>query len=232
MSHMTATQKLFGTTTLDEHQAAMAKKTYALLSIAATAAILGVYFCVMHLAVIKFLVTGPGLLTGLVLINAIPYVAMWASRRSPSLALCVLALDGYVSGIVITPALLLAGSQSPRILLTALGATISVFLAITGYVMISRRRFSASAGLITGLFVSTSVALFLNALIGIGSFGVLISIGVGVMGAAILVHATSDVLNNPNYDNPIRGALMLFAGLFDIFVFFLSLLLHIFSSRD
>ena len=37
--------------------------------------------------------------------------------------------------------------------------------------------------------------------------------------------------NNPDYDNPVQGALMLFAALFNIFVTALRLLLR-FTSRD
>ena len=46
------------------------------------------------------------------------------------------------------------------------------------------------------------------------------------MGVCILVYATSDVLNNPQADSPIPGALILFAGLFNVFVSILNLLLR------
>jgi FtsH-binding integral membrane protein len=45
------------------------------------------------------------------------------------------------------------------------------------------------------------------------------------------VNATSQVLNNPEYDEPTMGALMLFAGLFNVFVAIIHLLL-IFTGRD
>ena len=48
---------------------------------------------------------------------------------------------------------------------------------------------------------------------------------------SILVNATSQVLNNPEYDEPVAGALMLFAGLFNVFVAILHLLL-VFAGRD
>ena len=51
------------------------------------------------------------------------------------------------------------------------------------------------------------------------------------VGVFILVNATSQVLNNPEYDEPTMGALMLFAGLFNVFVAILHILLA-FTGRD
>jgi len=45
------------------------------------------------------------------------------------------------------------------------------------------------------------------------------------------VYATSDVLNNPNADSPIPGALFLFAGLFNVFVAILNILLRLDRRR-
>ena len=60
--------------------------------------------------------------------------------------------------------------------------------------------------------------------------GAAIAAGVGIFGAIMLVYATSDVLNNPEYDNPVQGALMLFAALFNIFVSALHLLMRLFGG--
>ena len=54
---------------------------------------------------------------------------------------------------------------------------------------------------------------------------------IGIFGVFILVNATSQVLNNPEYDQPVVGALMLFAGLFNVFVAIIHLLLA-FAGRD
>jgi FtsH-binding integral membrane protein len=59
----------------------------------------------------------------------------------------------------------------------------------------------------------------------------LISGAIGIFGVFILVNTTSQVLNNPEYDEPTMGALMLFAGLFNVFVAIIHLLL-IFTGRD
>ena len=59
----------------------------------------------------------------------------------------------------------------------------------------------------------------------------LIAGAIGIFGVFVLVNATSQVLNNPEYHEPVAGALMLFAGLFNVFVAILHLLLA-FAGRD
>jgi FtsH-binding integral membrane protein len=73
--------------------------------------------------------------------------------------------------------------------------------------------------------------MVLNAFLNIGVLGILIAAGIGILGVFILVYATSDVLNNPEADSPIPGALILFAGLFNVFVAILNILLRMNRRR-
>jgi len=109
--------------------------------------------------------------------------------------------------------------------------TLIVFGAVTMFVMASGRTFSAPRGLMMGIFVSITAAVILNAFLNIGVLGILIAAGIGVFGVCILVYATSAVLHNPAADSPIPGALMLFAGLFNIFVAILNILLRLNRRR-
>jgi FtsH-binding integral membrane protein len=98
-------------------------------------------------------------------------------------------------------------------------------------VMSSGRTFSAPRGLMLGIFVSIIAAMVLNAFLNIGLIGILIAAGIGIMGVCILVYATSEVLHNPAADSPIPGALMLFAGLFNVFVALLNIFLRLDRRR-
>ncbi|HLX45978.1 MAG TPA: hypothetical protein VKR43_21185, partial [Bryobacteraceae bacterium] len=60
--------------------------------------------------------------------------------------------------------------------------------------------------------------------------GILISFAVGAFGVFVLVFSTSTVLNTPDADSPIPGALMLFAGVFNVFVATLNILLRLFGG--
>jgi modulator of FtsH protease len=229
---MTATEKLFGTISLDERQAAVAKKTYALLSLSIAGAVFGGYTGATHASLAMFFGSLPGWLLALVLINVIPYVALWAATRSTTVGLLALVADGFLSGLAVSPLLYLARVMAPEMIPAAAGVTAAVFVAVTGYIMVTRDRFSAPAGLSVGVIASVFVAILLNSLfLHSGLVAILISAAVGIFGVFILVYATSDVLNNPDFDNPVRGALMLFAALFNIFVSTLRILLS-FTSRD
>lgn len=232
MSLLNATEKLFGTTTLDERQAAVAKQTYALLSLSVAGAIAGGYLGATTQSLAMFFGSWLGWIMALILINVVPSIALWAADRNPTVGLLALAADGFISGLALSPLLFLARVFAPQMILAAGGVTAAVFLAVTGYMMVTRDRFSAPSGLMTGIVASVFAAILLNSLLlHSGMFAVLISIGIGIFGVFILVYATSDVLNNPDFNSPVRGALMLFAALFNIFVSTLRVLLS-FSSRD
>ncbi len=79
----------------------------------------------------------------------------------------------------------------------------------------------------TGLFFAIIGAVVQNAFMNIGVLGVLVSVGIGIFGVCVLVFSTSSVLNTPDADSVIPGALMLFAGVFNVFVATLNILLRV-----
>jgi modulator of FtsH protease len=229
MSTLSFSEKLFGTTVLDGDRALLAKKTYALLLVSVAMAGLGGYTCVTSPAMMSFFFRPVGWIVALVLLNVVPYFALWASRQNPGLGIVALAADGFVSGLALGPLLAIAAYVSPGTIPAALAVTGGVFVAVTAYVMFSKEKFSAPAGLLTGMFFALILAMFVNMFIQMTALGLVITIGIGIFGVVSLVYATSDVLNNPDYDNPVQGALMLFAALFNVFVTALRLLLR---ARD
>jgi modulator of FtsH protease len=231
MTTMSATDKLFGTTALSDQQAALIKKTYALLSVSVVTAVVGGYYGSHSPAIVELFFSRPGMLLAFVLLNVLPAVALWASRQSPAVGIVALAADGLVSGLTLSPVLAYALFKDPLIVESALGVTGAVFVAVTGYMMFTRERFSAPKGLLTGMFVSLMFASVLNLFLGLPLLHTVIAAGIGIFGVVMLVYATSDVLNNPDYDQPVQGALMLFAALFNIFVSALHLMLRFFGGR-
>ena len=230
MTTMSATDKIFGTTPLDSQQAALAKKTYALLSISVVTAVVGGYFGSHSLAMVQLFSSGFGWLLAMVLLNVVPMIALWGSRQSPSLGILALGLDGLLSGLTLSPVLFVANRLSEDVVPAALGVTGAVFVAVTGYMMLTRQTFSAPKGLLTGMFMSLVCASVLNVFFHLELLHTVIAAGIGIFGTVMLVYATSDVLNNRSYNNPVQGALMLFAALFNIFVSALHLLLRLFGG--
>jgi FtsH-binding integral membrane protein len=229
-SDMTAIDKMFGTTVLTGTRAETIKKTYLLLGLAVGSAFCGGYIGIQS-DVLAMLFTGwMGWILAMILLNVIPRVAI-AARHNPVLGVSALVADGFVSGLVLAPILRFASLYAPGTTQIAVLMTAIVFATVTLYVMSSGRTFSAPRGLMMGIFVSIIAAMILNAFLNIGVLGILIAAGIGIMGVCILVYATSDVLNNPEADSPIPGALILFAGLFNVFVAILNILLRMNRRR-
>lgn len=221
-----AWEKLSGTTPLTQTQASVIKQTYLLLGVAVFAAMAGGYIGSTSQAVVGFLTTKFGMIAALIALNVIPWIAM-AARHNPVLGVTALVADGFLAGIVVSPMLFFASLVAPELILAAFLITGAVFLAITGFVFVSKREFSAPRGLMLGLFVAVAMAAVLNMFLHIGWLGMLISAGVGIMGVFGLVYSTSGVLRSPDADSPIPGALALFAGLFNVFVATLNILLRL-----
>ena len=227
---MNAIDNLFASTPLSVSRAETIKKTYMLLGLSVVAALCGGYLGSQSDALADLFTGWMGWILAMLLLNLIPRVAI-AARHNPVLGVSALVADGFVSGLVLAPILRLASRYAPGTTEIAMVMTLIVFGAVTMFVMASVRTFSAPRGLMMGIFVSIAAAVILNAFLNIGVLGILIAAGIGVFGVCILVYATSAVLHNPAADSPIPGALMLFAGLFNIFVAILNILLRLNRRR-
>jgi modulator of FtsH protease len=230
MRYLTATDKMFGTVDLSQARGETIRKTYMLLGLAVLGGFCGGYLGAQSDTLAHLFTGWLGWILAMVLLNAIPRVAI-AARHNPVLGITALVADGFVSGLVLAPILRIASLYAPGTIQIAMVMTLIVFGAITLYVMSSRRTFSAPRGLMLGISVSLIAAMVLNAFLNIGLLGILIAAGIGILGVCILVYATSEVLNNPEADSPIPGALILFAGLFNVFVAILNILLRMDRRR-
>jgi FtsH-binding integral membrane protein len=222
---MAALDNLLGTTPLTSARAETIRKTYMLLGLAVAGALCGGYVGAQSDTLANLFTGWIGWILAMLLLNLIPRVAM-AARHNPVLGVTALLADGVVSGLVLAPILQLASRYAPGTTAIAMLMTLVVFGSVTLFVMASGRTFSAPRGLMLGISVSVIAAIVLNGFLNIGMLGILIAAGIGILGVCILVYATSEVLHNPLADSPIPGALMLFAGLFNVFVAILNILLR------
>lgn len=218
--------KLTGTMTLSGDRAAVIKQTYVLFGLSVASALAGGYIGATSETMVRLFSNWMGWIFALVLLNVVPRIAI-AVRHNPVLGVGALVFDGFLSGIAISPLLYIASMVAPTLILAALGITAFVFLGVTAYVMTSGRTFSAPRGLMVGMFFAIIGVMLLNGFLHIGALGALISLAVGVFGVFVLVYSTSSVLSTPDADSPIPGALMLFAGVFNVFVATLDILLRV-----
>lgn len=225
-SGMSAMERLSASTTLTAQQAIVIKQTYVLFGLSVASAMAGGAIGASSETLARFFSGWIGWLVAIAALNAIPYVAM-SVRHNPVLGVLALFFDGFLSGIVLSPILFYASLVAPAMIFAALAITGVVFVAITAFIFLSGRTFNAPRGLMIGMFVAIMAAVLLNSFMNIGWLGVLVSAGIGIMGVIALVSSTSGVLNSPDADSPIPGALALFAGVFNIFVAALNILLRL-----
>lgn len=225
--------RLSGTTALSGRSAAVVKQTYLLLGLAVFSALAGGYIGATSETLARFFSGWIGWIAALLLLNLVPRIAI-SVRHNPQLGVAALVGDGFISGMALSPLLWVARLVAPQLIFVALGITGFVFIGITLYVMTTRRAFSAPRGLMTGLFFALLGTMILNSFLHLGFLGILIGLGIGALGVFTLVYSTSAVLRSPEADSPIPGALMLFAGIFNVFVATLNILLRVLNggSRD
>ncbi len=207
-------------------RAATLRATYWFLSISIAGAVAGGLFGMRSEAIIDFFSSIFGWIVALVLLNVVPMIALRMVTR-PAWGVFVLALDGFISGVVISPLLFVAAATAPQLIWMAVGVTAAVFLAVTFYVMTTRKMYSAPRATMTGAFLSIAAGVVLNHYLDLGLVGILISIAIAVFGVIVLVSNTSRVLRDPMNTGAIPGALLLFAGLFNVFLGVLNILLRI-----
>jgi FtsH-binding integral membrane protein len=224
-SQMPVFERLTSTTVLTERQAAVVKQTYMLFGVSVISAMAGGYFGATSETLRGLFANWMGWIVALVLLNVVPRVAI-AARHNPALGVSALVFDGLLAGLAISPLLWIASMVSGTLIIAALAITAAVFIGVTGYIMVSGRTFAAPRALMTGMFFALIGAMLLNGWLQLGWLGFAISLGVGAMGVIALVTSTSAVLNSPDADSPIPGALALFAGVFNIFVAVLNILLR------
>jgi len=217
---------LTGTVTLSGERSAVIKQTYVLFGLSVASALAGGYIGATSETMVRRFSSWTGWILAIVLLNVVPRIAI-AVRHNPVLGVGALVFDGFLSGIAISPLLWIASTVAPVLILAALLITGFVFLGVTAYVMSSGRTFSAPRGLMTGLFFAIIGVMILNGFLHIGFLGMLISFAIGAFGVFVLVYSTSSVLSTTDADSPIPGALMLFAGVFNVFVATLNILLRV-----
>ena len=228
---LTVGDKLWGQTALEGGRSEFIKKTYRLLALSVVSGLVGGAIGANSPAMVHLFSGWLGWILAMVVLNVMPQIALKA-RHDPVLGVTALVADGFASGLVLAPILHLASVVAPNLVPTALILTAIVFAAVTGYVMTTRKTFSAPHGLMAGIFLSTIGVIVLNSFLRLGILGMLIAGAIGVFGVLILVYSTSEVLNNAEADSPIPGALMLFAGIFNVFVAALNILLRLADSDD
>ena len=127
---------------------------------------------------------------------------------------------GYTLGPLLTHSLALPGGAQTVTL--ALGATGATFLALSGYVLMTRRDFSFMGGF---LFVGMVIALIAGiaaVLFQIPALGLAVSAAVALLSAGLILFETSRIVNGGE-TNYVMATVSLYVSVFNLFTSLLSL---------
>ena len=110
--HLTAGDKLWGTTSLEGSRTEVIKQTYLLLGLSVSFAVAGGWVGATTPAVVELFSGWMGWILAMVVINVAPRIAL-AARHNPVLGVTALVGDGFVCGLVLAPVLSIATIYAP-----------------------------------------------------------------------------------------------------------------------
>jgi len=117
----------------------------------------------------------------------------------------------------------LSASNGGQIVATALGGTGAIFLALSAYVLTTKKDFSFMGGfLMVGLIVVFG-AVILNLFLQIPAMGLAVSAGIILLMSGFILFDTSRIINGGE-TNYIRATVSLFINIFNIFTSLLHIL--------
>ena len=167
----------------------------------------------------------------------IPRIALSVSKSNPRLAVLVLAADGVFAGLTMAPLVFLglhvSGGDAGKggdLVSTAMVVTGAIFAAVTAYVFLNKTEIRPTKAVLWGIMGFFFVAIPLSIFSMSSTVHLLISGLAGLLGVYQVAVGTSQLATDPRFNNPVAGALVLFAGVFNIFTTILHLLLA--GGRD
>lgn len=195
------------------------RNTYILLSMT-------LLFSAFTAAVSVFLQTPP--MTYLISV-AIAFVLIWFvlprtanSGAGLGTVFAITGLLGFSLGPILS--MYLAMSNGPSIVATALGGTGVIFLALSGYALVSRKDFSFMGGfLFVGLLVALIAALA-NIFLAIPALSLALSAAIILIMSGFILYDTSRMVHGGGADNYVVMTVGLYLSIFNIFINLLHLL--------
>jgi len=134
----------------------------------------------------------------------------------------IFAITGLL-GLGLGPMLNHYLAVNPSIVMTALGGTGAIFLALSGYVLTTKKDFSFMGGfLMVGMFVVIG-AMLLNIFLQIPALSLAMSAGIVILMSGMILYQTSSIINGGE-TNYIMATASLFLSILNLFQALLHLL--------
>jgi modulator of FtsH protease len=192
------------------------RNTYALLAMTL------LFSAGVAVATLAFELPAPGLILTLVGYFGLLF-AVYKLQNSGWALPAVFALTGfmgYTMGPLLTHSLALPGGTQTITL--ALGATGATFLALSSYVLVSRRDFSFIGGVLFAGMVIALIAGIAAFLLQMPALGLAVSAMVALLSAGLILFETSRIVNGGE-TNYVIATVSLYVSVFNLFTSLLSL---------
>lgn len=177
--------------------------------------------------VMAYVGVATGLSHGMALVaNIAAIVVLWfvlpRTANSASGIPVIFAITGLL-GLGLGPVIAFYLAVNPSIVMTALGGTGVIFLALSGYALTTQKDFSFMGGfLMVGLFVVIGASL-LNLFMGIPALSLAVSAAVIMIMSGLILYQTSAIIHGGE-TNYIMATASLFLSLLNMFTALLHLL--------
>lgn len=170
-----------------------------------------------------------GLLTLLVYFGLL--FATQATRNSGLGIFFVFALTGFM-GYTLGPLLnaFLHMQNGSQIIMTALGGTGVIFLALSAYALTTRTNFSYMGGFMMAASLVLLIGIVANIFLKLAMLQLIIAGGFMVFSSAMILYETSNIIHGGER-NYIMATVSLYLAIYNLFISLLQIL-SLFSNRD
>ena len=146
-------------------------------------------------------------------------------RNSAAGLVCVFALTGFL-GLSLGPLLSLYLQSVPnggQLVMTSLAATGSIFVALSAYVLTTRKDLSFMGGFLMVGLIGMLIVILLGLVVDLSAFQMAISAGIVLLMGGLILYQTSEIIHGGE-TNYILATVTLYVSLYNIFVNLLMLL--------
>jgi len=215
------------------------KETYLKLALAVVSCMIAGYLAINIPWLVAFMQTPLGWLVGMLAINLITPMCLFVADNPDEgfFSYIMLSMQGIFSGIAVCPLLYLASHVTngaitgEQLIISSIGLTAAIFALVTAYTFYVGKFWDPGEAMMgaTGLIVLGIIPL--NAFVlHSGLLGYVILLLVGLIGAFQLIKGTNEVIEAKE-NNSNRAALIIFAGVFNLFQVLLISLFSLFGYR-
>jgi len=145
-------------------------------------------------------------------------------RNSAIGIVCVFALTGFM-GLTLGPLLSAYVENVPnggQLILTSLGTTGLIFLALSAYVLTTRKDFSFMGGFLMVGMLGLLGVIVIGFFVDMSAFSMAISAGIVLLMSGMILYQTSAIINGGER-NYIMATISLYVSLYNIFIHLLML---------